>query len=476
MGAAASRPGTGSSSAATGSATSSPTRRWPRCWRPSLIRVQRRTGWSSWPTSTVDPTTSPWSSWMSWWVRRPRDASVITPIGARAGAPLVVAPAPAGARLSATAATAVAAGAAGTSAALTGQIPRRVRGREPEPRPASPASDDTQAVPVARATVRSAAVASPPLHARGSAQRKPRGAAAAAGHSAADHLPGGLLHPSGGGHPGRAPSTPFVGTPTTIGSWRSRTTRSWSSRVIRRAFCGSIPEWSDKTKVTHIGGARRRRGPDPSRGAGAVTRVRRSNYVTNLHEEYVRAQAAKKQSQSGVSGRHHDHHAHPASRQRRSPDTATTRGARQRRRPPPAAARRRTVTPRRGDHHAPSATTRPMTERIMGRRIRWFGVVLLLCFGLVARPAGEHPIPPGRCVGQLSRQPARRREGVRQRAGHHHRLRRDGSGQVGEDDGERQIRTTTPGSIRRGRSTPASPGTTHFSTALRASSTSTTST
>jgi PPM family protein phosphatase len=87
------------------------------------------------------------------------DASVITPVGDRAGLPLVVAPGPAadGAPASSLSKGAAAGGASATSVLTSEYV------SAPDTGTGELRLDDTQAVPVARATVRSAAITSPPL-------------------------------------------------------------------------------------------------------------------------------------------------------------------------------------------------------------------------------------------------------------------------------------------------------------------------
>jgi protein phosphatase len=103
------------------------------------------------------------------------DESVITPIGARAGSPLVVAPEPAAGGATTASMAAAASGAAGAAAGLTPQQPAFDGGRA---RTGQLLLDDTQAVPVARATVRStvrsppAVAAAPPHESRGARRRR----------------------------------------------------------------------------------------------------------------------------------------------------------------------------------------------------------------------------------------------------------------------------------------------------------------
>ena len=102
------------------------------------------------------------------------DASVITPIGERAGLPLVVAPEPDAGGAAPSSVTTAAAGAASTTSVLTSQYapgsdtaPGTGSDSAPATGPESANGglllQDTQAVPVARATVRSAAITSPPV-------------------------------------------------------------------------------------------------------------------------------------------------------------------------------------------------------------------------------------------------------------------------------------------------------------------------
>ena len=103
------------------------------------------------------------------------DESVITPIGARAGSPLVVAPESAAGGTTTASIVAVAPGAAGAAAGLTPQQPAFDGGRTGT---GQLLLDDTQAVPVARATVRStvrsppAVAAAPPDESRGARRRR----------------------------------------------------------------------------------------------------------------------------------------------------------------------------------------------------------------------------------------------------------------------------------------------------------------
>jgi PPM family protein phosphatase len=96
-------------------------------------------------------------------------ASVITPIGARAGAPLVVAPVAGAAgdptglvpSIPGVGSTALA-GAPGTAAAAAGQTTQLPAVRRDGPRTSEFFGDSTQAVPVSRATIRSAVQPPPP--------------------------------------------------------------------------------------------------------------------------------------------------------------------------------------------------------------------------------------------------------------------------------------------------------------------------
>ena len=102
------------------------------------------------------------------------------------------------------------------------------------------------------------------------------------------------------------------------------------------------------------------------------------SYVANLHDEYLQAQAAKKAARTPRHRAVHDHH---APRPRDDPDDGLRTGRRPRR-------------PRRRDDHRHD---RAMSGRaLVGRRIRWLGVVLVLCFALVVVQLVEHPVPPGR--------------------------------------------------------------------------------
>ncbi len=131
------------------------------------------------------------------------DASVITPIGERAGVPLVVAPESDAGGAAPPSSTTVAAGAASTTSVLTSQfVPVPAADTAPAPADTAPSDtapapsdtatgagaegangglllQDTQAVPVARATVRSAAITSPavtpevpPNESRGARRRR----------------------------------------------------------------------------------------------------------------------------------------------------------------------------------------------------------------------------------------------------------------------------------------------------------------
>ncbi len=224
------------------------------------------------------------------------DASVITPIGARAGLPLVVAPESTAGSGSASSLTEVAAGAGGAAAVLTDEYAGAAGTGTGT---GEVLSDDTQAVPVARATVRSAAVAPP------------------------SHIPEAPLNESRGARRRR------LGIPRRITfrvvffillvaaipvaafyAIRWYAYDNWflavqnNQIVVKQGHPAGVlwfhPRVVDKTKVTLS--------EVPPSGAAQIRALVQEpslraakQYVANLHDEYRKAQAAKKESQNGVS-------------------------------------------------------------------------------------------------------------------------------------------------------------------------------
>jgi hypothetical protein len=190
-------PATGSCSVATGSPTSSATRRWPKSWRRCLTRATR-------PTSLVDIANEHGGSDNITVIvvdvlvgeETTADASVIMPIGTRAGAPLVVGrePVPVWAprRHVATAAwpRAPGSGFTGPASALSGNGPpagnSSSTARKRFPWPAPPPTGSCRRRRGWRTR---------------SAQREPRCPPAAAGDPPADHGARGPLRPPGGRDP-----------------------------------------------------------------------------------------------------------------------------------------------------------------------------------------------------------------------------------------------------------------------------------
>ena len=249
VGARAAQPATGCCSAPTGCPT-----RWstdemagdPRHGRPT--RRRRRNGWSTWPTSTAAPTTSPWSSSTSRWGRRAAAARPwCTPLGPgrrrrrarppRGGAGSAAQPAAAedvarrrpeavrrpvpGRRPTRPRGTAARPG--GPSRRHPGpRGPARLRRRADDAGRDGPRSDEfflgtAASVPVARATARV-----PPRRRRRAdrpAEKESRGARRRRlGIPRRITLPGHRLRPPGGGGAGRGVLRARVGTPTTTGS------------------------------------------------------------------------------------------------------------------------------------------------------------------------------------------------------------------------------------------------------------------
>ncbi len=251
------------------------------------------------------------------------DASVITPIGARAGLPLVVAPESTADGVPASSLTTVTAGAAGATSSLTGQYPAVAdtdtdtdTGTDTDTDTGTDTGidtdtgtgtgtgtgesvlDATQAVPVARATVRSAVVAAPPSppetppnESRG-ARRRRLGIPRRITFRVVFFV---LLVVA-------IPVAAFYAV-----RWYAYD--NWflaiqnNQIVVKQGHPAGVlwfhPRVVEKTKVTTsqipAAGAAQIRGivQEPSLRAA-------KQYVANLHEEFARAEAAKKQNQNGV--------------------------------------------------------------------------------------------------------------------------------------------------------------------------------
>jgi len=224
-------------------------------------------------------------------------ASVITPIGVRAGLPLVVAPESAAGSASGASLTTVATGAAGAASVLAGEYPA---GADTDAGPGKLLLDTAQAVPVARATVRSAAVQSqpplpvaPPNESRG-ARRRRLGVPRRITFRVVFFI---ILVAA-------IPVAVFYAI-----RWYAYD--NWflaiqdNQIVVKQGHPAGVlwfhPRVVYKTKVTTS--------EVPSAGAAQIrTLVQEPSlaaakrYVANLHDEYLNAEAAKQQSQSGVSG------------------------------------------------------------------------------------------------------------------------------------------------------------------------------
>ena len=221
------------------------------------------------------------------------DESVITPIGARAGSPLVVAPesAAGGETTVSMAAAAAGAGAGAAAAGLTAQRPAFDVGRTGT---GQLLLDDTQAVPVARATVRSTvrsppAVAAVPPHESRGARRRRLGIPRRITVRVVLFI---LLVAA-------IPTAAFYAIRWyAYDNWFVAIQKS--EIVIKQGHPAGVlwfhPRVVDKTKVTTseilaTGAAQIKAGvQEPSLSAA-------KRYVANLHDEYVKSVAAKNASQ-----------------------------------------------------------------------------------------------------------------------------------------------------------------------------------
>ncbi len=234
------------------------------------------------------------------------DASVITPVGARAGLPLVVAPESPAGGATASPLTTVAAG-TGTATVLTSEYTPAGSGTATgtgvgagtETGTGELLLQDTQAVPVARATVRSAAITSPPLtpevppNESRSARRRRLGIPRRITFRVVFFI---LLVAA-------IPIAAFYAI-----RWYAYD--NWfitvqnNQIVVKQGHPGGVlwfhPRVVDKTKVTTS--------EVPAAGAAQIralvqepSLLAAKRYVANLHDEYQKAEAAKKQSQSGVN-------------------------------------------------------------------------------------------------------------------------------------------------------------------------------
>ena len=79
----------------------------------------------------------------------------------------------------------------------------------------------------------------------------------------------------------------------------------------------------------------------------------------------------------------------------------------------------------------------------MGRRIRWLGVFMVVCFRSRRCAAGEYPAGQGQATDRLTAQSADRCDGGHQPEGRDTRRRRNGSRQVGSHSGRNRTAWTT---------------------------------